>query len=110
MKIAQVEASKVVPSLVASQLPKNVLKTVAGNCPKSDLLKNLPEGNEGRLEKLYESLNHQGIESWTEQQQQSAKDLITEYKHLFAMTLSELGKTSLVQHDIKLDDITPFKE
>ena len=26
------------------------------------------------------------------------------------MTLNELGKTSLVQHDIKLDDKIPFKE
>ena len=33
-----------------------------------------------------------------------------EYQHLFVMNLSELGKTSLVQHDIKLDDMTPFKE
>ena len=33
-----------------------------------------------------------------------------EYKHLFAMNLSELGKMSLVQYDIKLDDMTPFKE
>ena len=110
MKIAHVEASNVVPSLVASQLPENILETVAGNCPKSDLLQNLPKRNKGRLEEVYESLNLQGIESWTEQQQQSAKNLITEYQHLFAMNLSELGKTSLVQHDIKLDDMTPFKE
>ena len=55
-------------------------------------------------------MNLQGIEFWNEQQQQSAKTLITEYQHLFAMNLSELGKTSLVQHDIKLDDMTPFKE
>ena len=33
-----------------------------------------------------------------------------EFQHLFVMSLSELGKTSLVQHDIKLDDMTPFKE
>ena len=33
-----------------------------------------------------------------------------EYQHLFAMNLSELGKTSLVQHHIKLDDLTLFKE
>ena len=52
----------------------------------------------------------QSIESWSEQQQQSAKSLIMEYQHLFALTLNELGKTSLVQHDIKLDDETPFKE
>ena len=42
-KIAHVEASNVVPSLVTLQLPKNVLKIVAGNCPKSNLLKNLPK-------------------------------------------------------------------
>ena len=33
-----------------------------------------------------------------------------EYQHLFAMNLSELGKTSQVQHDIKLDDTTLCKE
>ena len=69
-KIVHVEASNVVPSLVTSQLSENILKMVAGNSPKSDLLENLPKRNEGRLEKLYESLNLQGIQSWTEQQQQ----------------------------------------
>ena len=55
-------------------------------------------------------MNLQSIQSWNEQQQQSAKVLIREYQHLFALTLNKLGKTSLVQHDIKLDDKTPFKE
>ena len=57
-----------------------------------------------------ESLNLQGIESWSQQQQQSAKSLIRKYQHLFALTLNELGKTSLVQHEIKLSDKTPFRE
>ena len=35
---------------------------------------------------------------------------MTEYHHLFALNLKELGKTSLVQHEIKLSDKTPFKE
>ena len=56
------------------------------------------------------SLSLQGIESWSEQQQQSAKSLFREYQHLFALTLNKLGKSSLVQHNIKLDDKTPFKE
>ena len=60
--------------------------------------------------KTFESLNLQGIESWTEHQQQSARNLIMEYQHRFAMNLSELGRTSLIQHDIKFDDITSFKE
>ena len=64
---------------------------------------------EERIEKILERLSLQGIESWSEQQQ-SAKSLIREYQHLFVLTLNELGKTSLVQHDIKLDDETPFKE
>ena len=37
-------------------------------------------------------------------------DLLIEYQHPFVMNQSELGRTSLVQHDIKLDDPTPFKE
>ena len=45
-----------------------------------------------------------------DQQQQSDKNPIVEYQHLFALNLKELGKTSLVKHDIKLDDMTPFKE
>ena len=55
-------------------------------------------------------MNIEGIESWTEQQQQSVRNLLTEYQHIFAMNLSELGKASLVQHDIKLGDPTLFKE
>ena len=102
--------ANVVPSLMASRLSENVPKKVVGKSPKSNLLENLPKGNDSRLEKLFERLNLKGIESWAEQQQQSARDFITEYQQLFAMNLSELGKTSLVRHDIKLDDMTPFKE
>ena len=109
-KIAHVEASNIVPTMVNQRLPKNILKKEAGNAPKSTLLKNVPNAKEERIEKILESLSLQGIESWSEQQQQSAKSLIREYQHLFALTLNELGKTSLVQHDITLDDETPFKE
>ena len=38
------------------------------------------------------------------------KRLLEEYQHLFALNLKELGKTSLIQHDIKLSNKTPFKE
>ena len=65
---------------------------------------------EERTDRILEGLNLQGIESWNEHQQQSARTLIRECQHLFALTLNELGKTSLVQHDIKLDDKTPLEE
>ena len=35
---------------------------------------------------------------------------MSEYQHHFELNLSELGKTSLVKHDIKLDNPTLFKE
>ena len=110
MKIAHVEASSIVPTMVSQGMPKNVLKKEAGNASKSTLLKNIPNTKEERIGNILESLNLQGIESWNEQQQQSARTFIREYQHLFDLTLNELGKTSLVQHDIKLDDKTPYKE
>ena len=99
------EASNVVPSLMTSRSSEKVV----GKTPKSDLLENLPKGNDSRLKKL-KSLNLKGIESWNEQQQQSARNLTTEYQDLFGMNLSELGYISLVQHDIQLYDMMPFKE
>ena len=88
--------------MVSSQMPKNTLKQGAGNALKNILLKNLLEEKEDQIQKIFESLNLLKFEL--------AEALITEYQHLFALNLSELGKTSLVQHDIKLDDVTPFKE
>ena len=99
-KIAHVMASNVVPPIVAPQLDENVPGKAAGNTPKSDLLGNPPKENSNKLWELFESLNLDVFESWTEQQQ-SVRNLLMEYQHLFAMNLSELGKTSLVQHDIK---------
>ena len=86
------------PPSTVPQLNENIPKKVAGNTSKGDLLKGLPRENRGRLEKHFESLNLDSIESWDEQQQQSFKNLLAEYQHLFATDLSQLGKTSLVQY------------
>ena len=94
-KTAHVEASSIVPTMVNQRIPKNMLEKEAGNAPKSTLLQNIPDAKEEKIEKILESLSLQGIESWSEQQQ-SAKSLVRVYQHLFALTLNELGKTSLV--------------
>ena len=99
-KIAHVEASNIVPTMIKQRLSENVLEREAGNVLKSTLLKSVPKAKEERIEKILGSLDLQGTESWNEQQQ-SAMSLIREYQHIFALTLNELGKTSLVQHDIK---------
>ena len=61
------------------------------------------------MSKILEKLDLKGIEPWTEQQH-SVRKLLKEYQHPFALNLKELGKTSLVQHEIQLSDKTPFKE
>ena len=71
MKIAHVEASSIVPTMVSQGMPKSMLKKEAGNAPKSTLLENVPDVKEERIRKILESLNLQGIESCNEQQQQS---------------------------------------
>ena len=78
--------------------------------PKSNLPGNPPKRNSNRLQKHFESLDLDDIELWTEQQPQSVRDLLMGYQHLYVMNLSELGKISLVQHDVMLDNPTQFKE
>ena len=103
-------AGNMVLPMLAPKLDENIPEGAAGSNPKSNLPGNPPKNDGNRLKKLLRNLDLSGIESWTEQQQQSVRDLLFEYQHLFAMNLCELGKTLLFQHDIKLDNPTPFKE
>ena len=108
--VTHAEASQVVPSLDSSPVQENMYGNVAGNTPESNQPENSFGEDDSRFSKILEKLDLKGIESWDEQQQQSVRKLLKEYQHLFALNLKELGKTSQVQHDIKLSDKTPFKE
>ena len=50
------------------------------------------------------------MEDWSEESQERAKKILSEFNDVFAFHLMELGKTSLVKHVIKLDNPVPFKE
>ena len=102
MNVAHVEASQVVPPLEESLGESEV-------CGNSQF-KTLAEEKNVRISKILEQLDLAGIESWMEQQQSLVKKLLEEYQHLFALNLKELGRTSLVQHEIKLSNDKPFKE
>ena len=82
-------------------MQENIPERVAGNTPKSNLLENSLGEENDRFSQILEKLDLKGIESWTEQWRQSLRELLKEYQHLFALNLKELGKTALVQHDIK---------
>ena len=110
VKVAHMMAGNVVPPMLTPKMDENIPERDAVNTPKSNLPRNPPENDDNRLKKCFINLDLSGIVSWTEKQQQSVRDLLLEYQHLFAMNLSELGMTSLVQHDIKLDNPALFKE
>ena len=59
---------------------------------------------------LLDELNLQGLEDWLEEKQMQARELLTRWGHLFAYSDLDMGKTSLIKHQIKLTEWTPFKE
>ena len=108
--VAHVEASQVVPPFDGSLEKGDVCEKLTKDITKESQSEDSPRKDDERVSKILEKLDLEGIESWTEQQKCSVKKLLEEYQHLFALNLKELGKTSLVQHEIKLSDRTPFKK
>ena len=102
MNVAHVEANQVIPPLEEPAEEKEV-------CGNSQCKIPTEERNE-RISKILQQLDLTGIESWMEQQQNLVRKLLEEYHHLFVLNLKELGRTSLVQHEIKLSNGKPFKE
>ena len=108
--MAHVEASQVVPLFDDPLERGDVCEEVTEDITKESQLEDSSKKEDERMSKILEKLDLTGTESWTEQQQFSVKKLLEEYQHLFALNLKELVKTSLVQHEIRLSDRTPFKE
>ena len=46
----------------------------------------------------------------TQDQVRKAKDVLGNWSHIFSTGPTDLGRTDLVEHEIKLTDDTPFKE
>ena len=84
----------------ASQLPLVTLLTVALGGPASGYWKDW----------ILDELNLQGLEDWPKNDQRQARELLTKWEHLFAHSNLDMGKASLIKHQIELTDWTPFKE
>ena len=55
---------------------------------------------------LFEKIDLSGIKDWDPE----VRELFKEYGQLFALDNLDMGPTSVVKHEIKLNDYTPFKE
>ena len=76
---------------------------------KSSKSKEGPTGEKGGSW-ILDQLNLEGLNSWTGEQQQSAKDLLVDSADVFAKTDLDLGKCNIMKHFLKITDPQPFKE
>ena len=63
-----------------------------------------------RKDWILEELNLQSLEEWPKEEQEQAKKLLVKQEHLFAHSDFDLGKMSLIKHQMELIDWMPFKE
>ena len=56
-----------------------------------------------------DQLNLEELESWTGEQQQSAKDLLVDSADVFAKSDLDLGKCNIIKHAIKITDPQPLR-
>ena len=76
---------------------------------KASKFKQGPTGGKGGSW-ILDQLNLEGLESWTVEQQQSAKDLLVDSANVFSQSALDLGKCNIMKHAIKITDPQPFKE
>ena len=63
-----------------------------------------------RHDKLFDELDLDGLDSWTQELVDAALWLLVKYHNVFSLDLAELGCTHSMEHIIKVTDNTPFKE
>ena len=61
-------------------------------------------------ERLFEKIDLSRITDWDQEDQKQVREWFKEYGQLFALDDLDLGHTSVVKHEIKLNYYTPFKE
>ena len=61
-------------------------------------------------ENVVNQIDFEGIATWTEKDQQDAHSLMRKYAHCFSSHDLDLGRTSLIEHEIRVTDPIPFKE
>ena len=63
-----------------------------------------------RQEKLLEKLNLDGLAHWSRENVVAVRELVLAYHDVFALESNELGCTSAIEHEIRIENDEPFKE
>ena len=123
--VGRLKAANAVPICLAPKLStdNDVLKYVqrtneVGNIPEYENTGTKTENpkpekpafTSERSDKLFSKLDPSGMEDWSDNIQHEAVELFKEFHHLFALSDLELGCTSNIKHEIKLNNEVPFKD
>ena len=115
--VAKVTAANIVPHSLAPNVETEDMLTQLEDgqhkdqenvncCSTREVPKLTPEKE--RL--LFDKIDLSGGDSWDPKLVEEAKQLFREYAHIFALESLDMGHTSMVKHEIRLDNYTPFKE
>ena len=63
-----------------------------------------------RQEKLQEKLNLDGLANWSPENAAAVRELVLAYHDVFALENNELGCTSAIEHEIRIENDELFKE
>ena len=63
-----------------------------------------------RQEKLLEKLNLDRLAHWSPENVAAVRELVLAYHDVFALESNELGCTSAIEHEIRIENSEPFKE
>ena len=106
--IAKVAAANVVPQMLA---PRVMSATVSSEPPKEgDKTEPQQKLTAEQRDKLVKQMQLDNLDEWDSEDIAEAKSIIADFGHIFALNDMDMGKTSVVKHEIKLTDYTPFKE
>ena len=110
--VAKIKAANVVPHSLAPNVEieddqhQNQDQKNKNHCSTHEIPKLTPE----KEKFLFDKIDLSGADGWDPKLVEEAKQLFREYAHIFALESLDMGHMSMVKHEIKLDNYTPFKE
>ena len=114
--MAKITAANIVPHSLAPNVEnEDMLKQLEDDqnrlqnincCETREIPKLMPE----KEKLLFSKIDLSGAEKWDPEFIEKVKQLFRNYAHIFALESLDMGHTSMVKHEIRLDNYTPFKE
>ena len=117
--IAKVSAANVVPHSLAPSLDNEAMLKQFEQCQEQlqtqedvgqPVDPKVPELTPEREKLLFSKIDLTGAQSWDPALIEEARQLFHEFAHIFALERTDMRHTSMVKHQIRLDNYTPFKE